>query len=1276
MDRDSNKVSAPGGEASIGQKALWLAGKLRPELPIHNLLWSIRFTGALDATALSNSISAVIEQHPALRATFVQSGSKLVQRILPSHPVQLHLKKLDPMSDGDIEQIAINFGSLRFDLAKGPLFRFRLLAIGKEEHLLLCGFHHLVIDGTSWEIFADGVFQHLEGQPVPEPQTLYLDFCHRQHQRFASGAWRPLEDYWRGQTGQSSTHWDIPADFPRISAPDHAGACFNTSLPDDLAARLKSTATAWNISAFRLAFAAFSAYLGSLTGLDRLVVVTTLTGRNTADIQATIGFFANALPVHMATDGSMTFLDLALQANAAIDDAATHQEYPESLVSRDSAYEYDPGKFPFSPASFTKLPTSRRSGGELSVETDRIFLPVADRELSVYFQSDGAGFGLFWLYRTSLFEKQSIQRHARQFQHFLGQALDNPDKPLSDIEIVSSADRRQLLGDVSLKRKTFPLSQTLSALVEDQVSRTPDKVAITTLEDQYTYRQVNGAANSLALDLRAEGIGPGSFVPLLMHSSAPLLIAQLAVMKTGAAFVPIDPDWPQKRINVILGNFGPNPVVVCLPDEQLKYDLNVRAVETPDIATCGSVSDPVNVAGPDDPIYCIFTSGSSGEPKGAVNAHRGIVNRLCAMTDLLGSAANDTVLVTAPATTDSQTWQYFWPLICGGQTVIAPQEQLLDPRVVAELCARNAVTVTDFTPTRFQPFVDYLQSHELARPYVKNLRAILIGGEALWAGAIRRFKALFPGVKIFNTYGPTEASIGSLFYDVPPDCADPVPIGRPLPNVRALVLDRYRRLVPTRVIGELYLGGACVGLGYLNDEAATARSFISAPFPEIEGEMLYRTGDRARVRADGVFEFFGRIDHQIKIAGNRIEPSEIELALMQHPLIQNVVVHAHTAAGPDAHLVAYFTTSAGAELPAARDLRDFMMTEVPRYMVPSAFVRLDRMPMGANGKIDRNSVAQSGGGVLKTDTIYQAPSTALEELIVEAWQEVLGDAPIGVHDHFFLDRKGDSFAAMDFVMLLEERAGHRIDVQNVYECPTPAGLAHMIEGATTAGQIGAETSWAAPAEENGGASINHLLEKQRLFLSSWRGAQISRDSVLYTLNSHGTKRHLFWCFQGFEELQSMARYLGDDQPVTGMRSGHLVMDYTPETVRALADRYASEIIAIQPEGPYVVGGNCQGATIALEIARRLEDQGRDIAKLILMEDPTFPEYAGPVSFIFGRDSELNPFIGALEKDPICPSRYNGESSVDFIPGEHGQFFQEPNISFLARTVGKQLSSVA
>ncbi len=1251
------KLPAADHPASVGQEALWHACELAQDPTAFSVLWSLHLRGPLDHALVHQALSRITARHGALRAVFSWTRDGLRQRILPAEPVEC--PNLFAATNEAREEIVRRFGLEPFDRRRGPLFRFALLTRPDADHELLCGFHHLVSDGYSKRIFIDEFLQHLAGREVPAPTSTYADYCAWQADCLASGQWESSRNFWQNIYGDAPVSWDLPTDRPRPRSLQYTSRVQVSVLDPEVTSRLARFATQCGTTPFRVAFAAFFAFLHRLTGRSDILAVTTLVGRTDPRFARLMGFFVNAGGVRVKLDETTSFTNLTNAVHTAVAETLVHQHYPHALAVQTAAPRREVGREAFSPVGFTKLPTTRtRTAGGIELTDRRIILTEARHDLSVYLHQDREAYRFTWSFRAALFDAATVETFADSFAELLRNALEQPQIPLSRLNLVAPATRRVMLNDWQGIHRAR--DGTVHGLVEAQATRTPDRPAVIAPDVQMTYSEVNTAANGLAARLRGCGIGPGCFVPILMEESTEVLLAELAVMKTGAAFAPLDPAWPRERRRALLDHLG-SAIILVKAGSPEDHGLEAIMVTIRELAP-DKPSTALEVT-PDTPVYCLFTSGSTGTPKAAVNLHRGIVNRLWAMTERFGAPAHDVVLATSAPFFDSSVWQYFWPLTAGGRTVILPASQTTNPAALPTLVEHYGITVTDLVPAILAQAVRHLREHPEAPAKLASLCQLLVGGEAMSAAPVGEFLSCCPHVRITNAYGPTETSIGVIFHEVTAEVSDPVPIGRPLPNVWAVILDENLQLMPPGWPGELCLGGLCVGAGYLGDAEATARAFVPNPFSELGCPTLYRTGDLARFRPDGVIEYLGRRDQQIKLRGIRIEPREIEAHLSRHPQVQESAVMLRPDEAGQQRLAAFLVPGTPENTPDAAEVRRWLEEQLPVSMVPSIFFAIDAIPLTVSGKVDRPALARLEVSPLVSDRPYESPVDDLERGIVAMWEEVLKRERIGRHDHFF-ELGGDSLLAIRFVAAFAEESGRSLEVRVLFESPTPARLATHLRREQ------------AERPSSGSGVLEDILTTQRALVANWEGRRSTPDSLIFTLNEAGGRRGLFWCFQGYREFAQMAAVLGSRQTLHGMRSGHLFLEYSETNVMALAGQYADEIQARQPAGALRLGGNCQGAVIAQATAELLTRRGRRIELLILMEEARFRPYAGRVALLFGRESKFNPYRENANPEDIFRQAYAGGFSVHLVDGGHGQFFEDPHLPTLGAVVRGLLASAS
>ncbi|HEU0300597.1 MAG TPA: amino acid adenylation domain-containing protein, partial [Longimicrobium sp.] len=680
-------------------------------------------------------------------------------------------------------------------------------------------------------------------------------------------------------------------------------------------------------------------------------------------------------------------------------------------------------------------PAMREIGGETR---------TAKFDLSLTCSPAGAGLQAWMAYDADLFDRATVERMLAHLGRLAAQVAANPERRLSAVELLADAERGQVLHGWNATDRPYPLDLCIHRMIEAQAARTPGAVALVHGDRRLTFAALNGAANRLAHVLRGRGIGRGAFVPILAERGPDVAVAMLAVMKAGAAFVPLDAGWPPARLRRVLDDL---PAPLLLAGEGVLEQ--ARSLGRPVLAVTvagDDAPDPGIAVGADDPVYAIFTSGSTGAPRAVVVAHGGIANRFHWMTEALDAPSAACVLQTTPHVYDSAVWQLFWPLAAGGRTVIPRAGGETDAAHLAGLIHAEGVTATDFVPSVFNTLVPELVADAGARGRLASLRTVVVGGEQIAAGTVHRFMECFPHVRVVNLYGPTECSIGSIHHAVTPADGGRIPIGRPIANTSALILDPDGRLVPVGVRGEIHLGGRCVGLGYLDDPARTAAAFVPHPYARRGGERLYRTGDAGRYRADGGIECLGRLDAQLKVRGVRVEPGEIEAVLRQHPGVRDALVLAREAAPDDRRLVAYVAVDAPRTLHPST-LREHLRACLPEPMIPAAFVVLAGFPLTPGGKVDRRALPdppwQAGGE-------HAAPRTLAEEVLAEIWSEVLGVERVGVHDGFF-ELGGHSLLATRVASRVRKAFGAELPLRSLFEHPTVAGLAEHVQATLASG---------------------------------------------------------------------------------------------------------------------------------------------------------------------------------------------------------------------------------
>ena len=762
-------------------------------------------------------------------------------------------------------------------------------------------------------------------------------------------------------------------------------------------------------------------------------------------------------------------------------------------------------------------------------------------------------------YNTDLFDAATIARLLEHFGMVLEAAVDRPEQRLSELPLLSEAERVQLLDEWNRTQAAYPLDKRLHQLFEEQVARTPTAVAVVFAETQLTYSELNERANQLAHYLRGLGVGPETLVGICVERSLELVVGLLGILKAGAAYVPLDAAYPLKRLSFMLEDAQ---VPVLLTEDSLFEKLpsywghTVSLDGDWELIAGESRANPEVEIEPEHPAYVLYTSGSTGQPKGVVISHAAICNHMHWMHATFPLDADDRVLQKTPISFDASVWEFYAPLMAGAQLIVARPGGHQDRAYLLEAIKQHEVTILQVVPTLLRLL---LEDGELAG--CQSLRRVFCGGEALTPELQDTFNA-FMTAELVNVYGPTEATIHASFA-VCSDTGDEPPrssIGRPIKNARLYILDQQQRPVPRGMVGELYVSGAGLARGYAHRPELTAEKFVPHPFSEVPGERLYKTGDRARYLPDGQIEFLGRIDHQIKLRGFRIELGEIEAAVGAHPAVRQAIVMAREDAPGEQRLVAYLTKDDDTDLTAI-ELRRYLKEKLPEHMIPSAFVMLDELPLAPNGKVERRALP-APEAVAGDEDSFVAPRDAIELQLAEIWEEVLRVRAVGVRDNFF-DLGGNSLLAVRLMAQIEKRFGQDLSLSTLFLGATIEGLAAVLR------------------QQTGGLPWSHLVPLQS-----------GTTRPLFV--SHATGGNVF----SYVEL---ARQLGPDQVLYGLQAAGFDEREPLAEIEEMAAVYINEMRGVQPAGPYLLGGWSFGGVVAYEIARQLHEQGEEVALLALID---------------------------------------------------------------------------
>ncbi|RKH14792.1 amino acid adenylation domain-containing protein [Corallococcus sp. CA053C] len=1046
---------SPRTPASSGQERMWFQERLAPGGATLHMSVAVHLSGVLDEVALRRAFNEVVRRHDSLRTTFVEQDGRPFLQVAPALELSVPGVDLSGLPDADREQEA--WRSLHeavrvpFDLEQGPLLRAVLYRLSAARHLLLLTVHHIVSDGWSMGVLVREMADLYRAFTSGGPSALatlplqYADYAGWQRQGLQGEVLEAQLDYWRQRLDPHAV-LELPTDRPRLAQLDSRGARFALLLPLPLTQQLKQLALREGRTLFSVLLAGFNVLLQRYCAQEDVTVGTPVAGRSRSELEGLIGLFVNTLALRTDLSGDPSFQQLLGRVHDTALGAFAHQEVPfEKLVEVLQPSRRMNGS-PLFQVMFVlqNAPMPAVSLPGLRMDSQPVEGGTARFDLTLIASEESQGLRLTAEYRTALFDEATVARMLAHLRTLLHGVVQDVRLRLSELPLLEEAERRQVLLDWNATAMEYPRDATLHGLIEAQVERTPDAVALVFEGTALTYRELDARANQLAHALIALGVGPEVRVGLLLERSLELVVALLATLKAGGAYVPFDPAYPAQRLTWMLEDARP---AVLLAQEGLlsrlpAHEARVLCLDTQwEEVALQPRHAPSPRATADSLAYVIFTSGSTGRPKGAMNAHGPVVNRLLWMQSAYGLGPSEAVLQKTPFSFDVSVWEFFWPLMTGARLVLARPGGHQEPAYLARIIREAGITTLHFVPSMLQVFLE-----EPGLEACTSLRRVVCSGEALPLELAERCLRRLPWAVLHNLYGPTEAAVDVTSHAcVPGESRRSVPIGRPVANTQIRLLDAHLQPVPVGVPGELFIGGVQVGRGYLGRPELTAERFIPDGFSDTPGARLYRTGDVARWLPEGVIEYLGRADFQVKVRGLRIELGEIEAALEQHSAVRQAVVVAREDVAGDKRLVAYVARRSGAEAVDLTVLRSRLHEKLPEYMVPSAFVVLDALPLTPSGKVDRKALPAPEATTSSAE--YLAPRTPTEEKLAGLWADVLRVPRVGARDHFF-ELGGHSLLATQLVSRVRAAFGVELSLRTVFEAPTLEALARHLDAAS------------------------------------------------------------------------------------------------------------------------------------------------------------------------------------------------------------------------------------
>lgn len=1152
---------------SFAQQRLWFVEQMQEVGATYNEFFALKIQGYLNTAILSQVVTEIVRRHEILRTNFIIKDGFPVQVITPHTAISIPVVDLQGLSEVEqftqVQKLIQQEQTQTFNLSDDFLVRISLLKLAEDSYVLVLNMHHIVSDGWSVGIFVREftalyqAFAQSKSSPLPELSIQYADFACWQRKLLNGDILKTQLEYWQKQLAGAPPLLELPTDRARSPKQTFSGSSIKIHLDSQLTQQLKLLSQQSGATLYMTLLGAFLILLSRYSNQEDIVVGSPIANRNRSEIESLIGFFINNLALRVNLEGNPTFLELLQNVIKVTLDAYAHQDVPfEQLVEKlqpERSLSYSPLFQVVFALQNTPLDKLEIPGLTLTpVEVERV---VSKNDLILLVEERNSELVALWDYNTDLFDVQTITRMAGHFQTLLAAIVINPQQPIGELPLLTATERHQLLVEWNNTQLNYPQDKCIHELFTAQVQKTPDAIAVVFQDQHLTYQQLDCHANQLANYLQSLGIRPEIPVGICVERSLEMVIGLLGILKAGAAYIPLSPNYPFERLSFILEDVQP-PVILTqehLLDKLPSSWSQVICLDSQWEDVAGfSEENPVNKATPENLAYVIYTSGSTGKPKGVLIPHQGLCNLVQAQIQSFDVTPDSRVLQFAAFSFDASVSEVFMALCSGASLYLEISEKLLPNSSLIQLIQDKQITHITLPPSALAvlPAAD-----------LPTLQSLIVAGEACGSDLVGQWST---NRRFFNAYGPSECTVCGTIAE----CIDPTkkpPIGRPINNTQVYILDKNLQPVPIGVTGEIYIGGVGVACGYLNRAELTAQKFIPNPFSDDKAARLYKTGDLGRYLADGNIQFIGRIDHQVKIRGFRIEPDEIQAVLLQHPNVENVVVVAREDNLRQQRLVAYIVEQ---QQNSPQTYKNYLRELLPDFMIPSEFVLLESLPLNPNGKVDRRALpAPDEQARLQSESNFILPRNTLELQLAEIWEEVLEVRPIGIKDNFF-DIGGHSLLAIRLMSKIEQAFGRNLPLTSLFSGPTVEQLASILHSSS---------------------------------------GDSSSQSPLVAIQPHGNKTPLFYMPGGGGNviyLYHLARHLGFDQPFYGLQARGLDGNEPPHTqIEEITAYNIQAIKTIQPQGPYLLGGHSFGSFVAFEMALQLEHQGEKVALLALMDTP-------------------------------------------------------------------------
>lgn len=1032
---------------SFSQERLWFLYQLEPQNISYNIPICVRLKGKIRVDLFEASLTEIIRRHESLRPTFDDIDGRPIQLISPASHIKIHIEDFQSISPNDRLERAhewiIQEMQRPFDLRNGPLFRAALVRIDPEDHMFVTTMHHIITDGWSLAIFSrefEEIYQSISmgKKPLlPELPIQYADFAYSQRLWLQSSVIDPHLEYWKSKLANTPV-LQLPADRPRAVSQLHKGSRRWFKLPEHIKERVFEFSKAQGVTPFMTLLAAFKVLLHKYSGQGDFAVGTPIANRTCSELEGLIGFFVNTLVLRDEVSEDQCFSDLLKRVKETTLEAMAHQDAPFEKVVEAVNPDRDMSYSPIFQVMFAyqNFPWSESRLEGLTITPEYIDAGTAMFDLSLYMWEMENRFEGFLEYDSDMFDAATIERMVMHFEVLLGSVVSGPETNISELPILTETERHQILVDWNQTDVDYPKGQCYQQLFAEQAQRTPDATAIICGDAKLSYKELNSRANQVGHYLRRLGAGPGNVVGIYVDRTLDMAVGLLGILKAGSAYTPLDPSFPKDRIEYMLEDCNAGILLTQRElSDNIKEFFGVKVCIDTDWNKISEEdsNDIVVQSNSENLAYIIYTSGSTGKPKGVQISHRALNNFLYTMMEAPGSTPQDTILSVTTMSFDIFGLELFMPLLNGGRVVIAEREDTLDGASLATLIEKHSATIMQATPSTWRLML------EAGWKGKKDLK-ILCGGEVFPQDLIDPL--LERCDELWNMYGPTETTIWSTIFRIE-SSNTPILVGSPIANTQTYILDQNLQPLPVGLVGELHIGGDGLSHGYLNRPNLTTEKFIPNPFSDDPKVLIYKTGDMARYRSDGMIECLGRVDHQVKLRGFRIELGEIEARIKDMKCVKNSVVIIREDRPGEKRLVAYYIARENQKV-SITDLTGYLRTKLPEYMVPQQFVSLETIPLTPNGKVDRKALPEPDGAeVVKRS--YVPPQTETEITVSEIWKQVLKIEKPSIQDNFF-ELGGHSILLAQVLSKVRQKVVENVPMIVLFQYPTIASLSKYLDG--------------------------------------------------------------------------------------------------------------------------------------------------------------------------------------------------------------------------------------